>query len=306
MPLIAELKRRNVFKVAMAYVIVAWLCIQFVDVSVDLMGLPEWIGRAIVLALLVGFPIAMIFAWAFEMTPEGIKKESEVDRSKSITHTTSRKLDFLIIAVLVAAVGFFTLDKWYLTPNATRDAERSAADDQRQTVAVLPFVDMSPAKDQAWIGEVIATEMQTALSKRSDFLVLSRSTTFAASDDAVSSQEIGRTLGVDVLVEGTIRRVGDRIRVTVQLVSVVDGYQLWSDVYEARLRNDFSAEVAVANFFSNSVRAQLSGPFMGNVQISELGEAASSGFGIVFGESQLFEPVSLSFRDTLESGTDAQ
>ena len=291
MSLIAELKRRNVFRVAAAYVVVAWLTIQVIDVLVQLMGVPEWIGRALVLVLVVAFPVALVLAWAFEVTSDGVKREHEVDRSESITHATGRKLDFIIICVLMVAVVIFAIDKFYIsldTETPMEDASFGAvslsnlAASSRQTVAVVPFVDMSPSQDQGWIGETIATELQTQLSKRSDLQILSRSSSFAIPDEARSSKEIGQFLSVDLLVEGTVRRMGDRIRVTVQLVSVLDGYQMWSDVYESRLRDDFSAEVAVAEFFSSQVRAQLAAPFTPNVQLVGFAQATESSFENLF------------------------
>ena len=281
---------------AIAYVVVAWLTIQVVDVLVQLMNLPEWIGRAIILLLVVSFPIALVLAWALELTPQGIRREREVDRSESITQITGRKLDFSIIGVLTVAVIFFAVDKFLLDsePNPIDEDLLSSAvsltdiwTTETQTVAVIPFVDMSPGVDQGWIGETIATEMQTELSRRSDFQVLSRSSSFAIPEGARSSQEIGRKLGVDVLVEGTIRRIGDRIRVTVQLVSVDDGYQLWSDVYESQLTDDFSAEIAVAEFFSIQVRDQLAAPFTPKIQLVEFSETSESSLANALGASEL-------------------
>ena len=296
MSLIAEFKRRNVFKVAVAYVIVAWLTIQAIDVLVQLMGMPDWIGQALVLLLVVSFPVALVFAWAFELTPDGLKREHEVERPDSITQQTGRKLDFVIIGVLLIALAFFVVDKYVPSPApdladttlSTSPVEEAAfRSGHTETVAVIPFVDLSPNADQEWIGATIATEMQTELSKRSDLQVLSRSSSFAIPPEAKSSQDIGRFLGVDVLVEGTVRRIGDRIRVTVQLVSVADGYQLWSDVYEARLSDDFSAEIAISEFFSNQVRDQLAAPFTPTVQLSEFSQAPISSFASVLGSSML-------------------
>ncbi len=137
-----ELKRRNVIKVAIAYVIVGWLLLQVSETLVPALHLPEWFHSGIALLLILGFPIALIFAWAFELTPEGIKKEKDVDRSQSITHITGRKIDYFVIAALVLALGFFAFDKFALGPSrqATEPGTTEAAD---KSIAVLAFVNMS-------------------------------------------------------------------------------------------------------------------------------------------------------------------
>lgn len=315
MSLIAELRRRNVFKVAVAYVIVSWLTIQVIDVLVPMMALPDWIGRALVLVLIVGFPVAIVFAWAFELTPEGIKLEKDVDRSQSITVSTGRKLDLIIIAVLTVAVVVFAVDKFVISADsATSDTVPAARDVSLQdleslspkTVAVIPFEDMSPNQDQTIVGEAIATELMTELSKRSDLQLLSRSSSFAIPEEVRTSQEIGRYLGVDILVEGTVRQIGDRIRVTAQLVSVADGYQLWADVYESQMAQDFSVEVAIAEFFSGQVRAQLAAPFRPGIQLVDFAQSGESTFESLIISSAAASDSSDSTAGLGEGETDAQ
>jgi TolB-like protein len=289
MSLFAEFKRRNVFKVGIAYTVASWLTLQVIDVLFPLLSIPEWIARALLLIVVIGFPFALIFAWAYELTPDGIKRDDEVDRSTSTTHLNGRRLDFIIIAILVVALGFFVFDKFVARSDVIQVAglNRPSPVGQKspQSVAVLPFVDLSLRQNDSLIGETIAAEMQTELLRRSELRVLSRSTTLAIPVEYQSSQEVGKHLGVDILVEGTFRRVGDRIRVTVQLVAVADGYQLWSDVYEDRLRDDFSAEVAVAEYFSSQVRNRLSGPLTRSEGSTRFAELSDRGFSDLFAES---------------------
>ena len=167
-----ELKRRNVVRVTVAYVIVGWLILQLTDVLVPLLTLPEWVGRLIFLLLLVGFPLALFFAWAYELTPEGLKKEKDVDRSDSITHLTGRKLDFGIIGVLVVAVGFLLIDKIYLSEGDTAADEVIAT--ERQSIAVLPFVNMSPDPDQEYFSDGLSEEILNLLAKIPELKVIAR------------------------------------------------------------------------------------------------------------------------------------
>lgn len=286
-----ELRRRNVVRVAAAYLVASWLILQISDVLLSNLGLPPWLFQAVLLLLMAGLPLALIFAWVYELTPDGIKLESEVDRQNSSTRTTGRKLDLVIIGVLSAAIALLIVERVINIPGEdaipdlaelTHVNQVNADIHSRQAVAVIPFVDLTLSQDQKWIGEAIATEMQTALSKRSDLLILSRSTSFAFPDDVKSSQAIGRYLGVDILVEGTVRRMGNRVRVTAQLVSVADGIQLWSDVFEAVMVDNFTAEIAVADFFSQQVRNQLAAPFEPNVQFVDYSKSAGTDFSRLF------------------------
>jgi len=266
---IDELKRRNVVRAGAAYLVFAWLGVQIADILLDAFAAPDWAMRAVAFGLMLGFPVTLVLAWIYEITVEGVKRTEEVLPGESITDRTGRKLDFVIIGVLAVAVFVFSIDKFYVSANSVALSNESVeinstlGDMQRtwRTVAVIPFVDLSPSQDQGWLGETIAIELQTELSKRSDLQILSRSSSFDIPENARSSQAIGHSLGVDMLVEGTVRRMGDYVRVTAQLVSVADGYQLWSDVYESRVTADFSSEVAVADFLSREVRAQLAAPF---------------------------------------------
>lgn len=256
MSLIAELKRRNVFRVAIAYIIVAWLTIQVIDVLVPLLSLPEVIGRALILVLVVGFPIALILAWAFELTPEGIKKEREVDRSESITHSTARKLNSVIIGVLVIALLMFAIDKFVFSPDAVVD---QVASTETISIAVLPFADMSPDKDQEYFSDGISEEILNGLAKLKSLKVAARTSSFAFKGRNEDLREIGLALGVQNVLEGSIRKDGSKLRITAQLIKVSDGFHLWSETYDRELADIFSVQDEISTSIVTALRGNLFG-----------------------------------------------
>jgi len=265
MNLISELKRRNVFRVAIAYVIAAWLLLQVIDVVVPLLNLPDWVGRFLLLLLAVGFPLALIFAWAFELTPEGLKRESEVDRSQSITTQTGRKLDYAIIFVLVVALGWFAWDKFLnrqpapaqqptasTTAPATSAPAAIPAPGPEKSVAVLPFLALSSGQDDGYFADGLTEEILNALAQLPELLVTARTSSFSFKGQDLPVQEIAKQLGVRNIVEGSVRRAGDRLRVTAQLVRAVDGFHLWSENYDStsadtiQVQQDIAEKIALA------------------------------------------------------------
>ncbi len=240
----AELKRRNVVRVGVAYVIVGWLILQFADVLVPLLTLPEWVGRLIFLLLLVGFPLALFLAWAYELTPEGLKKERDVNRSESITHITGRKLDFVIIGVLVVAVGFLLLDKIYLGEGDTTADEVIAT--ERQSIAVLPFVNMSSDPEQEFFSDGLSEEILNLLAKIPALKVIGRTSSFAFKGKNTDLRDIGQALGVKTVHEGSVRKSGERVRITAQLIDVSDGAHIWSETYDRTVTDIFAVQDNVA------------------------------------------------------------
>ncbi len=262
MSLFEELKRRNVFRVGIAYVLMGWVLLQGADFVVDLVGAPEWVIRALAVAVVVGLPIAAVFAWAFELTPDGIKRDAEVNRESSTTPRTGHRLDRLIIVVLVAVVAWLLFDELYLEPRerGATDTRESARADIRpnaaspagedglitKSIAVLPFADMSQNRDQAWFAEGLAEEILNALARAPDLLVASRTASFAFRNSEEPIADIGQALGVDHILEGSVRRAGERIRVTAQLIRVEDGFHLWSQNYDRDMSDVISIQEDLA------------------------------------------------------------
>ena len=238
--LFKELKRRNVFRVAIAYLAVVWAILQVADIVLENIAAPEWLMQVLMLFMVIGFPIAIIFAWAFEITPEGLKKESEVDRSQSITGTTGKKLDRVIIAVLGVAVVFLLLDKFLLNESST------ATKVTDQSVAVLPFIAMSSGPDDEYFADGLTEEILNSLTRIPDLLVTARTSSFHFKGQDLPVPEIAATLGVAHVVEGSVRRDGDRLRVTAQLIRAADGFHLWSENYDRNSDDTFGVQTDIA------------------------------------------------------------
>jgi TolB-like protein len=248
-----ELKRRNVVRVAIAYAIVSWLILQLTDVLVPLLTLPEWIGRFIFLILLVGLPLALFFTWAFELTPEGIKREKDVDRSQSLTAQTGRKLDFLIIGVLVIAVAFLLLDKFSLSDSVPEIGDLTSPD--RQSIAVLPFENFSDDNDN--FADGLSEELMNVLAQNPDLQVAGRTSSFSYKGQTPNYTEVGEALNVDFVLEGSVRRAGDTVRITAQLISVDDGHHTWSRTYDQPMVDIFEIQDAVANAIATQLKVRL-------------------------------------------------
>ena len=245
--LFEELKRRNVFRVGLAYLAVAWLVLQAADIVLDNIAAPGWLMQALMLFIVIGFPVALIFAWAFELTPDGIKKEEEVDRSASITQKTGHKLNRTIIAVLLAAVGILLADKFLLKEDAS---EISATE---KSVAVLPFVAMSRGEDDEYFADGLTEEILNSLTRVPELLVTARTSAFHFKGKDIPIPEIAATLGVAHVVEGSVRRDGDRLRVTAQLIRAADGFHLWSENYDRSTDDTFGVQADIAEKISDAL-----------------------------------------------------
>lgn len=258
-----ELKRRNVFRVGIAYVVVAWLVMQVADVVINNIEAPVWVFQVIMLMLGIGFPLVLVFAWAFEMTPEGLKREHEVDRSQSITQKTGRKLDFTIIGILAVALAYFIWESRFANEKGSEPFSQEttaqvteAGDEKRdptpanadKSIAVLPFADMSPDKDQEYFTDGLSEELLNLLAKIPELKVAARTSSFQFKDKTGDVADIGRQLKVGHILEGSVRKSGNRVRITAQLIKADDGYHLWSDTWDRTLDDVFAIqdEIAVA------------------------------------------------------------
>jgi TolB-like protein len=238
MSFFAELKRRNVVRVGLAYAVIGWLLAQVAEFAFENFGAPEWVLKTFVVVLLLGLPIALIFAWAFEMTPEGLKREKDVDRSASITTQTGRKLDRLIIGVLCVIVVVLVAERF--VPGDDSNSETVA--ESEQSIAVLPFVDLSASQADEYFGKGIAEELLNALAQYPGLRVAARTSAFSFAGEDLDLRQVGDALDVAHVLEGSIRRSGDRLRITAQLIRAADGFHLWSETYERGLTDIFEIQ----------------------------------------------------------------
>jgi len=259
-----ELKRRNVVRVGVAYTVATWLLIQVTDTVFPRIGLPDSAVTLVIALLAIGFIPALIFAWAFEMTSEGLKREKDIDRSESITPETGKNLNRLIIAglaLVIVVMGvertwFATHDEPVSTPSATEliatgpnnELDSAATEDvtQRESVAVLPFTAMSSGEDDGYFADGLTEEILNSLARLPELLVTARTSSFHFKGKDLPIPEIAATLGVRHVVEGSVRRSGDRVRITAQLIRAEDGFHLWSDTYDRTLEDVFAVQENIA------------------------------------------------------------
>ena len=303
MNLFTELKRRNVFRVGIAYAVASWLLVQVADLGLDLIGADDWLLRAVALLLALGFIPVVIFAWAFELTPEGIKREKEVNRDVSITNVTAKKLDFVTIGLLVAVLAVVAVDRFLpesesvggsaaadqadiagmapahpcAPPSKCIPAQKGSllqADNQSgreqssllqdnkppaKSVAVLPFVNMSEDPNNEYFSDGISEEILNALAKVADLKVAGRTSSFAFKGQNQDLREIGVALNVSHILEGSVRKAGNRVRVTAQLIKVDDGYHVWSENYDRELDDIFAIQDEISAAILDQLKAHLIG-----------------------------------------------
>ena len=254
MSLFAELKRRNVFRVAIAYVVLAWLLLQVGDTLAPALRLPEWVNSVLAFFLILGFPLAIFFAWAFEMTPEGLKLEKNVDRSRSITQQTGQKLNTTIIGLLAVAVVYLGLDKFVFEHDHSDETGAT-----QQSIAVLPFENMSSDAEQEYFSDGLTEELLNLLAKIPELEVTSRTSAFFYKGKDVRLSDVGRELDVDHILEGSVRKSGTKIRITAQLIEVETDAHLWSDTWDRDLDDVFEIQDEIAAKVVDELRVQLLG-----------------------------------------------
>ncbi len=245
-----ELKRRNVVRVGIAYVVVGWLIIEVIDTIAPRLGMPDWVPAFFIVFVLAGLPLALFFSWAYELTPQGVKKTAEVDADASITPSTGRKLDFIIIGALVLALGYFVWERQGLIDEAEGPVKMTS-------IAVLPFVNMSADPEQEYFSDGITEELLNTLVRVPGLQVVARTSVFSYKGQNRDVREIGRELGVETIVEGSVRRDGDDLRITAQLVRVADGFHMWSESYDRKYENVFAIQEEIAFAIADAVQAPL-------------------------------------------------
>jgi TolB-like protein/predicted Zn-dependent protease len=262
----AELKRRNVYKVAVAYAVVAWLLIQAASIFFPAFDTPPWVMRIFIIVIIFGFPVALIFSWAFEITPEGIKREEDVAPNESITHKTGRKLVRITIALAVVAAGLLTFQ--FLRQKIARTAGAAAtsapltasiatnAVDQK-SVAVLAFANLSDEKGNESFADSVSEELLNVLGKVPGLKVTARTSAFHFKGKDTPVPEIARQLGVAYVVEGSVRRSGEKVRIAAQLIKAADGFQVWSDDFNRDLKDIFAVQAEIAGLIAKNLELKL-------------------------------------------------
>ena len=249
---LAELKRRNVYKVAIAYAVAGWALAQGIAQVFPVFDIPNWVVRLIVLLIVIGFPIGLVLAWAFELTPEGIKRTEDVDL---IAQGQSRHRTWIYVVLISAAIsiGLFFLGRYtVLKQGGGRSPEKS--------IAVLPFENLSRDPDNAYFTEGVHEEILTRLAKVSDLKVIARTSTQRYKSAPENLSQVGEQLGVANILEGTVQRVAENVRVSVQLINATDEAHLWAETYDRKLTDIFAVESEIAKTIADTLRARLSDP----------------------------------------------
>ena len=259
MKLFDELRRRNVFRVAIAYGAFAWLIVQLVETVLPVFGVGDAVIRTIFIILAIGFIPALVFSWAYEMTPEGLKRETEVDRTRSITPQTGKKLDQVIILVLGLALAYFAVDKFVLDPaRDVRMVEAAVSGGiPDNSIAVLPFINMSRDPDNEFFSDGVSEELLNLLAQASGLRVASRTSSFYFKGKDVDIPQIAEQLKVRHVLEGSVRRSGNLIRITAQLIDSRSDSHLWSKTYDRKLDDIFAVQDEIANRIVDEIRHAL-------------------------------------------------
>ena len=259
-----ELKRRNVYKVAVAYAVIAWLLIQVATQVFPFFEIPNWAVRLVVLVLIAGFPVALVFSWAFEITPEGIVRETDVESGKSVTHHTGKKIVAITIVLAIVASGLLAFRLFgpkLVVPRHDASPARTevATAIPEKSIAVLPFDSLSEDKSNAYFAEGVQDEILTRLAKVADLKVISRTSTQHLKSVPDDLPQIARQLGVAHVLEGSVQRANDQIRVNVQLINALTDTHLWAETFDRKLTDIFAVESEIAKTIADTLQAKLSG-----------------------------------------------
>src|SRR5437762_13813944 len=249
----SELKRRNVYKVAVAYAIVGWLLVQIATQVFPFLEIPTWVVRLVIALVAIGFPIALVIAWAFEITPQGIERTEVADTMPAAAGQTKRAWIYVAIVGAVLSVGLFFLGR-YGFRNAARTSELPA-----KSIAVLPFDNLSRDPDNAYFAEGVQDEILTRLAKVADLKVISRTSTQRFKSAPPDLRDIAKQLGVMNVLEGSVQKANDQVRVNVQLINALSDAHLWADTYDRKLTDIFSVESEIAKTIADTLQAKLSG-----------------------------------------------
>jgi len=304
-----ELKRRNVVRVGAAYVVLGWVVVQIAQLLFEAFGTPDWVIKTLIVLVGIGFPFALLFAWAFELTPDGLKKTREVDLSTSITHNTGRKLDFIIIATLAVALVYFiwerqtynqpvesTAEPVAVAPEAPAlDADEEVTATVRRSIAVLPFVNMSSDEEQEYFADGLTEEILNSLAKAPDLLVAARTSSFGFKGSTQPVPEIATALGVDHVLEGSVRRGGETLRITAQLIRASDGFHLWSETFDRTMEDIIAIQEEIAINIARALETALDPEALEEMMSSGTASVAAyeawlTGVGLAFAAQESGDP----------------
>ena len=257
MSIFQELKRRNVFRVGFAYVVTSWLLLQFADIVLQNIAAPNWVIQVFMLALALGFPIALFFAWAYELTPGGLKKEKDVGRGHSIASQTGRRLDFIIIGLLAIGLGIFVF--LYFSGPGKSGADGGIVSSGRPAIAVLPFTSRSADPDNVFFADGIHDDLLTMLANIGSIKVISRTSVMQYRDTRKNMREIGEELGVNTILEGAVQKAGNNVRINVQLIDTNVDQHLWAQTYDRQLttNNIFAIQSEIATAIASALQTTL-------------------------------------------------
>jgi TolB-like protein/tetratricopeptide (TPR) repeat protein len=276
MSLLVELKRRNVFRVVAAYVVLSWLMLQVGDIIFDAMNLPDWSVRLLIAMLVLGFVPAVVFSWVYELTPEGVKRESEIDRTSSETGATGKKLNYITIGMIALGIAVVVIDRYVLEPTTPDSPQQQAttapANDEGvapvnepavsvddRSIAVLPFLNLSSDQEQEYFSDGLADTILHKLAQLPDLRVAARTSSFKFKGHNEDMRDIASQLGVATVLEGSVQRQGNRVRITVQLIKGIDGSHLWSQVFDDTLDDIFRVQDDIARGVADAMASTWQG-----------------------------------------------
>jgi serine/threonine-protein kinase len=251
-----ELKRRNVYKVAVAYAVVAWLLMQIASQIFPFFEIPNWVVRVVVLVLIIGFPIALIIAWAFEMTPEGIKRTDAADAAGQRSHGSA--WIYIVLIGVALSVGLFFVGR-YTAGHAAPRGSGVATAVPGKSIAVLPLINESGDPKDEYFSDGLSEELIAALAQISGLRVIGRSSSFRFKDRTEEPRTIGEKLGVSTLLEGTVRKQGDKVRIVAELINAPDGIELWTRTFDRELKDIFAVQEEIARAVAESLKVTLLG-----------------------------------------------
>src|SRR5216683_5477676 len=261
-----QLKHRNIIRVAILYLVACWLILDPVHVVFHMLEVPAWANRLVVMLMVIGFPAVLLFAWVYEITPEGLKPSVEVDPHRSIRKLTGQRLDRAIMVLLVLGIAYLLVDKFWPSKHVTAVEHEVAASSQATTpvpaiseksIAVLPFADMSEKNDQEYFADGMAEEIIDLLAKIPHLKVIGRTSSFQFKGKDTDLREVGKALGTAYVLEGSVRRSQDRMRVSVQLIDVRDGSHRWSEFYDRPIGDVLKVQDDIAAGLVRSIQVQV-------------------------------------------------